>query len=118
KFVAPTGAPGGYLGVALDLDFAGVKVQEVLPKTAAEKAGIKMNDQILSLDGKVVENVDDFLALLSKSKSGTVVNLKFARDDKEMELKITLGERPGTKGGKSRGEMQNSMGSKLSDRRA
>ena len=30
KFVAPTGAPGGYLGMALDLDFAGVKVQESL----------------------------------------------------------------------------------------
>src|ERR1019366_7118818 len=83
KFVAPTGAPGGYLGVALDLDFAGVKVQEVLPKTAAEKAGLKVDDQILTLDGKAVQNVDDFLALLSKNKSGAIVNLKFSRDDKE-----------------------------------
>ncbi len=29
KFTPPSGTQGGYLGIALDLDFAGVKVQEV-----------------------------------------------------------------------------------------
>ena len=34
RFVVPTGAPGGYLGMALDLDAAeGVKDKEVLPGT-------------------------------------------------------------------------------------
>jgi len=37
KFIAPTGAPGGYLGVALDLDFGGVKVQEGCPRPLRKK---------------------------------------------------------------------------------
>lgn len=118
KFVAPTGTPGGYLGIAPDLDFAGVKVQEVLPNTPATKAGVKAEDQILAVNGKLVLNADEFLAILSRSKPGEVVALKISRNDMEIELKATLGERPGTKGGKLRGEIQNLMGSKLSDRRA
>src|SRR5204862_3631998 len=65
-----------------------------------------------------VHNADEFQAVLSRRKPGDVIELKIVREEKEQELKVTLGQRPGTKGGKSRGEVQNSMGSKLSDRRA
>ncbi len=118
KFTPPSGSQGGYLGIALDLDFAGVKVQEVLPKTPAEKAGLKANDQILTLNGENLPSTDDFLALLARNKSGDEVKLKIIRDEKEQDFTITLGQRPGGKGGKSRSDIQNNMGSKLSDRRA
>lgn len=118
KFTPATGGGGGYLGMALDLEFAGVKVQEVFEKTPAEKAGLKANDQILTFNGEEVMSSDDFLALVSKFKSGDEVKLKILRDEKEQELKVTLGQRPGTVGGKSRSDKQNNMGSKLSDRRA
>ncbi len=113
----PTVVGGGYLGVALDLEFAGVKIQEVLPGTPAQKAGLKNDDQILSINGQAVQNSDEFLAIVSKGKVGDDVKLKIVRNEKEQDLKITLGTRPGQKGGKSRGDVQNSMGSKLSDRR-
>ena len=112
------GNAGGYLGVALDFDFAGVRVQDVLPDTAAAKSGFKVDDQILALNGQRVHDTDDFLALMSKSKSGETITLRIKRADIQRDMKVTLGERPGTKGGKLRGEIQNSMGSKLSDRRA
>lgn len=119
KYIAPSGAPGGYLGLALDLDFAmGVKVQEVLSDTPAQKAGLKNEDRIIAINGKNVASPDEFLALLSKSKPGDMIQLKVAREEKEHDIPATLGQRPGTKGGKSRGEIQNAMGSKLSDRRA
>ena len=118
KLMAPSGAAGGYLGIAFDIDFAGVKIQDVVPNTPAQKAGFKKDDQILTLNGKAVGSADEFRALLSTTKAGVVVNLKFLREEKEMELKVTLGESPNSKKGKSRGEIQNSMGSKLSDRRA
>ena len=118
KFFAPSGTPGGYIGLALDFDFAGVKVQEILPNTPAQRFGLKAADLILSVNGETVENPEEFQAILSNNKPGSIVLLKITREEKELELKVTLAERPGTKGGKSRGEMQNSMGSKLSDRRA
>jgi serine protease Do len=119
KFTPPAGTgQGGYLGIALDLDFAGVKVQEVFPNTPGQKAGLKADDQIIKLNGEAVMSADDFLALLGKHKPDDKVKLTIARDDKEQDLSVTLGQRPGSKGGKSRSDVQNSMGSKLSDRRA
>ena len=118
KFTPPSGSQGGYLGIALDLDFAGVKVQEVFGDTPAKKAGLQADDRIVALNGTTIQSTDDFLALLAKNKSGDEVKLRIHRDEKEHDLRITLGTRPGTKGGKSRSDLQNSMGSKLSDRRA
>jgi serine protease Do len=118
KYTPPSGSQGGYLGIALDPDFAGVKVYEVFDATPAKKAGLLAKDQIIALNGETVESTDDFLALLAKNKSGDEVKLKIVREEKEEDLKITLGQRPGGKGGKSRADQQNSMGSKLSDRRA
>lgn len=118
KFTPPSGSQGGYLGIALDLDFAGVRIQDVFDATPAKKAGLKADDQIVALNGEKVESTDDFLAILAKNKAGDEVKLKVIRDEKEEDYKITLGQRPGGKGGKSRADLQNSMGSKLSDRRA
>lgn len=118
RFAAPTGVPGGYMGMALDLDFAGVKVQEVLPGAPAIKAGVKAEDLILAVNGEMVLNPEEFLGILTKKRPGDVVKLKILRSEKEIDIKVTLGERPGGKGGKSRGEIQNNMGSKLSDRKA
>jgi serine protease Do len=118
RFFAPTGTPGGYLGIALDFDFAGVKVQEVLSNTPAQRAGLKPDDRILSINGEEVLSVDEFQGMLSKRKPGDAVQLKIVREEKQQQIEITLGQRPGDKGGKSRGEMQNSMGSKLSERKA
>jgi len=76
------------------------------------------DDQILAIDGKAGRQRGRFSGVAFQDQAGDRDQPQLARDDKEMDLKATLGERPGTKGGKSRGEMQNSMGSKLSDRRA
>lgn len=90
-----------------------------MPKTPASKAGFEAEDVILALNGEKVQNVEEFQALMSRKKPGDVVTVKISRKDKEIELKATLAERPGnSKDGKSRGEQQNLMGSKLSDRKA
>lgn len=110
---APTPAPSSaYLGVALDPAEGGAKVSQVLPATGAEKAGLKVNDIIVSLEGKPVGDLDDFMGIIGKYKAGDSVTLKVKRDDKELELKATLGRRPA-----NRGDVQNSMGSELSNRR-
>jgi serine protease Do len=117
KYISPTGAAGGYLGIAFDLNFAGVKVEEVFANNPAHKAGLKTGDLILALNGDAVESVEDFRALLAKNMPGDEIKLQIVRDDKEQELAAKLSQSPGAKGGKSRSEIQNNMGSKLSQRR-
>ena len=67
RFANLSGAAGGYLGLALDFDFAGVKVQEVLKDTPAHRAGLKSEDRILSVNGEEVQNVDEFQGLISNA---------------------------------------------------
>jgi len=113
---APTPSPtSGYLGVSLDLDFAGVKVNQVMADAGAQKAGVKVNDQIVAVDGEATPSADAFMGLLQRRKPDEVVTLKIKRGDQELELKATLGKRPS--GGNNRGDFQNSLGSQLSNRR-
>lgn len=107
--VPPSGA--GYLGISLEPGDGGVRISQVMPNTAASKAGLKENDLITELAGKKVREPDQFLKAIQKFKSGETVTLKFWRDEAETELKVTLGKRP-----PNRGDIQNNMGSKLSSR--
>jgi serine protease Do len=117
KYVPPTGKPLGYLGVTFEPFFAGVKVEEVFADKPAQKAGLKAGDQIVALNAETVESIDDFRAILSKSRPGDDIKLTIVREDAEKVLTAKLGQNPSDKGGKSRADLQNSMGSKLSSRR-
>ncbi|MBY0524849.1 MAG: PDZ domain-containing protein [Gemmataceae bacterium] len=109
----PTPNPNsGYLGIALDPAATGAKISEVLKGGGAEKAGIKVNDVVLAINGKDIENLDAFMATVQKHKPGEVLTLKIKRGDEEMEIKATLGKRPPV-----RADYQNSLGSELSNRR-
>src|SRR5207248_3286170 len=107
----PSGSSNVFLGVELDFDFAGVKIQKVQPNTPAQRAGLKDADQIVAVNGTEVQSVDEFQALLTRNKPGDVLKLKITRQEEQQELQATLVPRPGGKGGKSRGDIQNSMGS-------
>jgi serine protease Do len=102
----------GFLGIQMVPDESGVKVQEVQPRTAAQKAGIKAGDVIVGIDDTEVSNRDQLMELLQTKKPGDTVTVKLLRDGTRMELKATLGRRT-----LDRGSMQNSMGSVLSERR-
>jgi serine protease Do len=118
KYVAPTGSAGGYLGVFFDVNFDGIKIEELVANQAAAKAGLKVGDQILALNGVMIDNIDELRGLLSKTKPGDDVTFKIVREEKQQDIKATLGRNPSDKNGKARSDTQNNMGSKLSDRRA
>jgi serine protease Do len=102
----------GYLGVAPGPGNGGIRVLQVLPKTGADKAGLKADDIILFLAGKAVSDPKEFAKEVQKFKTGEVITLKVKRGEKELDLNITLGKRP-----VPRVELQNRMGSELSSRR-
>ena len=93
---------------------SGAKVEQLTPGSPAEKAGLKVNDRILSVSGKTVEDGDALITLLQGYKPGDAVTLHVQRGEEELDLKATLGRRPATA---NRGETQNRMGSELSERR-
>ena len=71
----------------------GVYVSEVLKGSAAEKAGIKEGDVLLSLDGKKISDVYSLQALVGAYHPGDKAKLVYVRDGKQTSTGVTfLGE--------------------------
>src|SRR5262249_21344214 len=90
-------------------------IDRVEPKSPAAKAGLKAGDVVLQVSGKAVKGPGSLVALISGFKAGKTVRLQIKRGDKIEELEATLAKRPSSLF--NRADLQNSMGSKLSDRR-
>ncbi len=106
----------GYLGVALEpADGRGVRIMQVMPGTAAAKAGLEIHDVILSVSGTKVRNPEEFQMQMAKRRPGDEITLRVQRGDERLNLDATLQTRPK---GDNRSEMQNHMGSQLSARRS
>jgi len=116
--VGPASTPNpnsGYLGVSLEPANEGPQIKTVSPRSAAEKAGFKVDDVVLEIGGKKVSDPDAMINMLAGTKPGDVVTFKVKRGDDEKEIKATLDKRPASM---ARGDIQNRMGSDLSNRRA
>jgi serine protease Do len=105
-------ANSGYLGIGLDSTKDGPKITSVADGSAAAKAGLKVNDHILSIEGHRMEDADSVIGHLSHTKPGDVVAFKIKRGEEELDIKAKLDKRP-----QDRGDFQNRMGSELSNRR-
>jgi S1-C subfamily serine protease len=102
----------GYLGINVTPEGTGVKVTWLSIRGPAARAGLKVDDRILTVQGTAVADQDALMALLAKLKPGDVVTIKLVRDGKELEVNVTLEPRG------ARGRLdQNRMGSELSERR-
>ncbi|MSR53441.1 MAG: PDZ domain-containing protein [Gemmataceae bacterium] len=130
SFSPPYGPPrvptekSGFLGVQLDQDSAGATIYTVTVGSAAEKAGILPKDTIIKVDAHEIANQETLINTLLGYKAGDKVKIMLIREGKQMELTAVLGARPSEllppakgKGPAPRGDIQNSMGSVLSERR-
>jgi len=63
----------------------------VISGSAAEKAGLKIMDIILSVNGEEVNPDQNLPFLISKYKPGDKVELKIMRDGKELAISVILG---------------------------
>ncbi len=70
---------------------AGVLVGRILAGTPAEKAGVRVGDLIVSVDGEPVEDSSDLIEALS-DKEGKTLDLELVRDRKTMHLKVAIPE--------------------------
>jgi serine protease Do len=95
----------GYLGVgvvdltddrvkALKLnDDRGVEVKRVDESSPAARAGLKENDIILEVNGKKVDDIDQFQSVIGEMQPGTKVNLSIWREGATQTVSATLGAR-------------------------
>jgi len=83
------------LGVVPDYaeDAAGMKISGTRPGSAAEKAGLKGGDILISFGGKSIKNIYDFTYLLGEYKPGDVVKIIVKRGGEEVTLSATLDAR-------------------------
>ena len=109
----PANGNSGYLGIQLEQAEKGAKIALILSDSAAARAGFKVNDTILAVAGQLVRDPETVIGAIQRYKVGEVVTLKVKRGEEEVEIKATLGKRPKNE----RSDVQNSMGSELSNRR-
>ncbi len=76
--------PGNY-----EANDGGVLVEDVTPGGAAEKAGVKKGDRVVSIAGKPVKNIEDYMKAMATQKAGVEVELLIIRKDKKETIKVT-----------------------------
>ena len=71
----------------------GIIVERVVPGGPAEKAGVKSDDVILSLNGKPVKDGNDLVSRISEMPVGAEATLEIDRDGKRVQTKVVIDER-------------------------
>jgi serine protease Do len=71
----------------------GALVEEVTPGHAAEKAGVRHGDIIVSVDGQKLEDTRQLIDTISAMPPGTEVDLGVIRNGKSKDITVTLEER-------------------------
>jgi serine protease Do len=86
---------GGYLGLATEMNALGaLEVVEVIANSPSEKAGVKMGDIILALNGEAMTDLPQFTHAVRVKPAGEEVQLRLRHPDGERDVKIKLGTRP------------------------
>ncbi len=75
-------------------DRDGVIVNNVLPGSPAEKAGLQRGDVIREFNGKKVSNQESLIEEVGRTPPKTRVKIKILRDGKAQDLFLTTGEMP------------------------
>ena len=93
-----------YIGiVGYDLDeqtaednnlVVGIYIKTIEDFSAGEKAGLKIGDVIVEVDGTKVTKMDELNAIKNQKQIGDTLKLKVFREGKEKEITVTLQEQP------------------------
>ncbi len=72
----------------------GLLISECEPGSAADRAGIRQEDILFRMDGQEVLNTTDFLAIVNRHRAGEELTVTVFREEEELELIVTLDEKP------------------------
>ncbi|HUM09900.1 MAG TPA: Do family serine endopeptidase [Myxococcaceae bacterium] len=74
---------------------SGALINEVTKNSPGDKAGLKADDVVITLDGKKVESSSALSRTVALRPPGSTVTLGIIRNGKPQEVKVTLTSRPG-----------------------
>ncbi len=82
------------IGVSLDrrFDGPGAKVSDVTGGGPSEKAGVRVGDVILTLDGRQIDDSTELVVAIRSHAPGDPVKVGLERDGRRLDLTIVLGE--------------------------
>jgi serine protease Do len=104
------------LGIRMSESPQGPLITEVLPGSAAEIAGIKPMDTIVSINDQPVERMRDAVDMIGQHLPGHSVRFLVERGDEQIEYTATLGRFADLD--KENGDFQGYLGGALSHRRS
>jgi serine protease Do len=71
----------------------GVLVQQIQPGGPAEKAGLRVGDIIVSIDGHSIKDGDDLVNEIASRRPGSSIRLSYLRDGKQADATVAIGDR-------------------------
>ena len=97
QVVAGDAIETAFLGVSVgnvESGQAGALIAEVTPGSAADTAGIEVDDLVISIDGVQVQRGSDLAAQVQTHRPGTSVEIVLIRDGEQLAFDVTLDQRP------------------------
>lgn len=70
----------------------GIFVAEIVRDGPGDLAGLKLGDQILTVDGVEIKDTGDIIKVRDSHKVGDVVDFEIIRDGKQITLPLTIGD--------------------------
>lgn len=93
---APSNSIWGFLyGQNMTTTSYGAYVAEVVSGSAAEKAGIKVDDQIISINDEMISTASDVTRVVSEYEIGETIKIGIVRENKMLSVEATLQEYKG-----------------------
>ena len=96
----------GYIGVTLEAvnpelaqqfglkDTHAAVITQVVPGKPGDKAGLKVGDAVVGIDGQKIEDSNDLTLKVTEHTPGSTVSLDVIRNGQPMKVNVTLAQRP------------------------
>ena len=72
---------------------SGITIADVVANSPADRAGLKVGDTIIAVDGRPVKTGDELVADIASRKPGSKVTLGYMRNGKKDETSVTVADR-------------------------
>lgn len=90
--ITVTAIKDGRTAMYYNVDEYGLYITEVNDNSNAKRAGLKIGDRIVSVNGDEVDEISDISAVLQESSVGDVLHFMVHRDGQNVNIDVTLNE--------------------------